>query len=90
MKRTGRSGPPPGRASLPIPQDRSIDGWGSRGRASQSYHAGAPRLGQADKVDRDALAWLVSPISRFLTPEQVVAATVVAAGGEVAMLAPTS
>ena len=37
-------------------------------------------FGRADKVDRDALARLVSSISRFLTPEQAVAA---AAGTEV-------
>ena len=37
-------------------------------------------FGRADKVDRDALARLVSSISRFLEPEQAVAA---AAGAEV-------
>jgi hypothetical protein len=37
-------------------------------------------FGRADKVDRDALARLVSSISRFLTPEQAAAA---AAGAEV-------
>lgn len=38
-------------------------------------------FGRADRVDRDALARLVSSISRFLTPEQ--AATAAAVGGEV-------
>lgn len=37
-------------------------------------------FGRADKVDRDALARLVSSISRFLTPDQAAAA---AAGAEV-------
>ena len=37
-------------------------------------------FGRAETVDRDALARLVSSISRFLTPEQ---ATVAAAGAEV-------
>jgi hypothetical protein len=40
-------------------------------------------FGRADKVDRDALARLVSSISRFLTPEQAVAA---AEGAEVEVL----
>ena len=40
-------------------------------------------FGRAEKVDRDALARLVSSISRFLTPEQAVAA---AAGVEVEVL----
>jgi len=40
-------------------------------------------FGRAEKVDRQALARLVSSISRFLTPEQVVSA---AAGAEVEML----
>ena len=40
-------------------------------------------FGRADKVDRDALARLVSSISRFLEPEQAVAA---AAGAEVEIL----
>jgi hypothetical protein len=43
-------------------------------------------FGRADKVDRDALARLVSSISRFLTPEQAGAATTAAAGGEVEVL----
>ncbi|MCA1694457.1 MAG: IS1634 family transposase, partial [Actinobacteria bacterium] len=42
-------------------------------------------FGRADKVDRAALARLVSSISRFLTPEQAVTATA-AAGGEVEVL----
>jgi DDE family transposase len=42
-------------------------------------------FGRADKVDRAALARLVSSISRFLTPEQAVAATA-AGGGEVEVL----
>ena len=37
-------------------------------------------FGRAEQVDRDALARLVSSISRFLTPEQ---ATAAAAGAEV-------
>jgi predicted YcjX-like family ATPase len=37
-------------------------------------------FGRADRVDRDALARLVSAISRFLEPEQAVAA---AAGTDV-------
>jgi transposase len=41
-------------------------------------------FGRADKVDRAALARLVSSISRFLTPEQAVAAAT--AGGEVEVL----
>jgi hypothetical protein len=40
-------------------------------------------FGRADKVDRDALARLVSSISRFLTPEQAATA---AAAGEVEIL----
>jgi hypothetical protein len=40
-------------------------------------------FGRADRVDRDALARLVSSISRFLEPEQAVAA---AAGAEVEIL----
>ena len=40
-------------------------------------------FGRAEKVDRDALARLVSSISRFLTPEQAAAA---AGGGEVEIL----
>ena len=40
-------------------------------------------FGRADRVDRDALARLVSSISRFLTPEQAGAAV---AGGEVEIL----
>jgi hypothetical protein len=40
-------------------------------------------FGRADKVDRDALARLVSSISRFLTPEQAATA---AAGAEVEVL----
>ncbi|MFZ0160949.1 MAG: hypothetical protein WAL50_18105, partial [Kineosporiaceae bacterium] len=36
-------------------------------------------FGRADQVDRAALARLVSSISRFLTPEQAVAAAVGAA-----------
>ena len=40
-------------------------------------------FGRADKVDRDALARLVSSISRFLTPEQAATA---AAGAEVEIL----
>jgi len=40
-------------------------------------------FGRADKVDRDALARLVSSISRFLTPEQ---ATAAAHGAEVEVL----
>ncbi len=40
-------------------------------------------FGRADKVDRAALARLVSSISRFLTPEQAATA---AAGGEVEIL----
>jgi Transposase DDE domain len=40
-------------------------------------------FGRADKVDRDALARLVSSISRFLEPDQAVAA---AAGAEVEIL----
>jgi transposase len=43
-------------------------------------------FGRADKVDRDALARLVSSISRFLTPEQAGAATTAAVGGEVEVL----
>jgi hypothetical protein len=43
-------------------------------------------FGRADKVDRDALARLVSSISRFLTPEQAGAATIAAVGGEVEVL----
>jgi transposase len=42
-------------------------------------------FGRADRVDRAALARLVSSISRFLTPEQAVAAAVTA-GGEVEVL----
>ena len=42
-------------------------------------------FGRADKVDRAALARLVSSISRFLTPEQAVAAATTA-GGEVEVL----
>ena len=42
-------------------------------------------FGRADKVDRTALARLVSSISRFLTPEQAVAAAATA-GGEVEVL----
>ncbi len=42
-------------------------------------------FGRADKVDRAALARLVSSISRFVTPEQAVTATA-AAGGEVEVL----
>jgi hypothetical protein len=42
-------------------------------------------FGRADKVDRAALARLVSSISRFLTPEQAVAAAA-RAGGEVEVL----
>jgi hypothetical protein len=42
-------------------------------------------FGRADKVDRAALARLVSSISRFLTPEQAVTAAS-AAGGEVEVL----
>jgi hypothetical protein len=42
-------------------------------------------FGRADKVDRAALARLVSSISRFLTPEQAVTATA-AGGGEVEVL----
>ncbi|MBA3249943.1 MAG: IS1634 family transposase [Geodermatophilaceae bacterium] len=40
-------------------------------------------FGRAEKVDRDALARLVSSISRFLTPEQAISA---AAGAEVEVL----
>src|SRR3954451_22454432 len=40
-------------------------------------------FGRADKVDRDGLARLVSSISRFLAPEQAVAA---AAGTEVEVI----
>jgi hypothetical protein len=41
-------------------------------------------FGRADRVDREGLARLVASISRFLTPEQAVTATAVAAGaGEV-------
>ncbi len=43
-------------------------------------------FGRADKVDRAALARLVSSISRFLTPEQAIAATVAADTGEVEVL----
>ena len=45
-------------------------------------------FGRADLVDRDALARLVSSISRFLTPEQAVAAatTTAAVSGEVEVL----
>jgi Transposase DDE domain len=43
-------------------------------------------FGRADKVDRDALARLVSSISRFLTPERAGAATPAVAGGEVEVL----
>ncbi len=39
-------------------------------------------FGRADAVDRAALSRLVSSISRFLDPEQAVAATVAAGGGE--------
>src|SRR6187551_2725569 len=42
-------------------------------------------FGRADRVDRAALARLVSSISRFLTPEQAVAAAATA-GGEVEVL----
>ena len=42
-------------------------------------------FGRADKVDRAALARLVSSISRFLTPEQAAAAAATA-GGEVEVL----
>ena len=41
------------------------------------------RFGRADQVDREALARLVRSISRFLDPEQAVAAT---ASGEVSLL----
>ncbi|HYB29281.1 MAG TPA: IS1634 family transposase [Solirubrobacteraceae bacterium] len=41
------------------------------------------RFGRADQVDREALARLVRSISRFLDPEQAVAATV---SGEVSLL----
>ena len=40
-------------------------------------------FGRADKVDRAALARLVSSISRFLTPEQAVAATTATTAGRV-------
>jgi transposase len=40
-------------------------------------------FGRAEKVDRDALARLVSSISRFLTPEQAGVASTAAAGAEV-------
>jgi len=43
-------------------------------------------FGRADRVDRAALARLVSSISRFLSPEQAVAATAGAGGGEVEVL----
>jgi hypothetical protein len=44
-------------------------------------------FGRADLVDRDALARLVSSISRFLTPEQAVAAATTATlGGQVEVL----
>lgn len=43
-------------------------------------------FGRADLVDRDALARLVSSISRFLTPEQAVAASRAALGGQVEVL----
>jgi hypothetical protein len=43
-------------------------------------------FGRADKVDRAALARLVSSISRFLTPEQAVAATSTAGVGDVEVL----
>src|SRR4051812_49636338 len=39
-------------------------------------------FGRADKVDRDALARLVASISRFLEPEQAVAAAA-GTGGEI-------
>jgi hypothetical protein len=38
-------------------------------------------FGRADTVDRDALARLVASISRYLPPDQAVAATATAAGG---------
>ena len=41
------------------------------------------RFGRADQVDREALARLVRSISRFLDPDQAVAATV---SGEVSLL----
>ena len=41
-------------------------------------------FGRADRVDRDGLAWLVHSISRFLDPEQAVAAeTSACTGGQV-------
>ena len=43
-------------------------------------------FGRADLVDRDALSRLVSSISRFLTPEQAVAATTATLGGQVEVL----
>jgi len=43
-------------------------------------------FGRADRVDRAALARLVSSISRFLSPEQAVATTAGAGGGEVEVL----
>jgi hypothetical protein len=43
-------------------------------------------FGRADTIDRAALARLVSSISRFLTPEQAVAATTAAGAGEVEVL----
>jgi hypothetical protein len=41
---------------------------------------------RAEKVDRAALARLVSSISRFLTPEQAMGATAAAGTGEVEVL----
>ena len=43
-------------------------------------------FGRADQVDRAGLARLVSSISRFLTPEQAVAATTAMGAGEVEVL----
>ena len=43
-------------------------------------------FGRADKVDRDALARLVSSISRLLTPEQALGSSASMAGGEVEIL----
>jgi len=43
-------------------------------------------FGRADKVDRAALARLVSSISRFLTPEQAAVAAAATAGGQVEVL----
>jgi transposase len=43
-------------------------------------------FGRADKVDRAALARVVSSISRFLTPEQAAVAAAATAGGQVEVL----